>query len=140
MKHLIDTCVLSELMRPTPNQSVLDWFDSVPDSSLFVSLFSIGEIRRGILRLPLSRRRDELTDLFDNRLVPLFSTKFVTWNRESAEIWAKIYAHGESIGRSPSLLDSMIAATALSHGMAEVTRNVGDFPFEGLQVINPFGA
>jgi len=60
MKYLIDTCILSELMRPVPDQRVLAWFDSVADSSLFVSLFSLGEIRRGILRLPASRRRDEL--------------------------------------------------------------------------------
>ena len=138
MKYLVDTCVLSELMRPMPDSNVLAWFDSVPDSSLFVSLFSIGEIHRGILRLPSSHRRAELTCVFDGQLMPLLENKFVTWNRKSAEVWAKIYAHGEEIGRCPSLIDSMIAATALSQNMAVVTRNISDFQFEGLQVVNPF--
>ena len=138
MKYLIDTCILSELMRIKQDPKVLAWFDSVPDSSLFVSLFSIGEIRRGILRLPPSHRRDELTQAFDSQLLPLFSDKLVAWNRKAAEVWAEIYTHGEEVGRCPSLLDSMIGATALAHGMAMVTRNVRDFQFEGLKVINPF--
>jgi len=138
MKYLIDTCILSELMKPVPDPRVLAWFDSVADSSLFVSLFSLGEVRRGILRLPASRRRDELARILDEQLIPLFSAKFVAWNRMSAEIWAKIYAQCESSGRCPALIDSMIAATALSHGMTMVTRNVSDFQFEGLQVVNPF--
>ena len=138
MKYLIDTCILSELMRIKQDPKVLAWFDSVPDSSLFVSLFSIGEIRRGILRLPPSHRRDELTQAFDSQLLPLFSDKLVAWNRKAAEVWAEIYTHGEEVGRCPSLLDSMIGATALAHGMAMVTRNVRDFQFEGLKVITPF--
>ena len=138
MTYLIDTCVLSELMRQTPNRQVLDWFDTVEESSIFVSLFSVGELRRGILRLPVSKRREALSAALDEFVLRPFAGRFVSWNLQASEIWARIYAGGEAAGRCPSLQDSIIAATALSHGMAMVTRNVADFQFAGLTVINPF--
>jgi len=136
--YLIDTCILSELMRPQPNQRVLGWFDSVPMSSLYVSFFSVGEIRYGILRLPASRRRDMLSQSLDELVLRPFADRFISWDLQTAEAWAKLYAVGNSAGRCPSLQDSIIAATALAHDMTMVTRNVDDFQFEGLSVINPF--
>jgi len=138
VNYLIDTCVLSELMRPQPDRRVLAWFDSVPVSSLHVSFFSVGEIRHGILRLPVSKRRDVLAQSLDSFVLRPFADRFVAWDLSTAEAWAKIYADGESAGRCPSLQDSIIAATALTHGMTMVTRNVDDFRFEGLAVVNPF--
>jgi len=121
-----------------PERKVVEWFDAVPVSSLYVSLFSVGEIRRGILRLPVSSRREGLSKALEEYVLRPFADRFVSWNLRSAELWAKLYADGESCGRSPSLPDSIIAATALSHGMTMVTRNVSDFQFEGLEVVNPF--
>jgi len=138
VSYLIDTCILSELMRPHPDRRVLAWFDSVPVSSLYVSFFSVGEIRHGILRLPVSKRRDLLDQSLNEFVLRPFADRFVSWDLSTAETWAKIYAAGEASGRCPSLQDSIIAATALAHVMTMVTRNVDDFKFEGLSVINPF--
>jgi len=125
-------------MRPCPDRRVLAWFDSVPVSSLYVSFFTVGEIRHGILRLPASKRRDLLAQSLDEFVLRPFADRFIAWDLSTAETWAKIYADGEAIGRCPSLQDSIIAATALSHGMTMVTRNEEDFQFDGLSIVNPF--
>jgi len=138
MKYLLDTCVLSELMKPVPNGNVVRWLSCLSPEDVYISVFTIAEIRRGIARMVPSQRRDKLGCLFDDEIMPRYRQQIVTWNVTSAETWARIFAESEREGRRPSVFDSQIAATALSHGMTMVTRNVGDFQFEGLSVINPF--
>jgi len=138
MKYLLDTCVLSELMKPAPDGAVVRWLSSLAPEDVYISVFTVAEISRGIMRMVSSRRRDELVCLFEEEIVPKYRRQIVTWDVRAAEIWAKIFTDGERTGRKPSIFDSQIAATALAHGMTMVTRNVDDFQFEGLAVINPF--
>lgn len=135
MSYLLDTNVVSELVRPKPDPDVLAWFDRTPDNVLHLSVLSLGEIRKGVENLDASPRREtlrvwleqELTDWFGNRLLPV--------DRGVADQWGIMLSLA---GRPAPTIDSLLAATALYHNLRIVTRNVDDFRFAGLEVINPW--
>ena len=135
MSYLLDTNVVSELVRPKPDPDVLAWFDRTPDNVLHLSVLSLGEIRKGVENLDASPRREklqvwleqELTDWFDDRLLPV--------DRGVADRWGIMLSLA---GRPAPTIDSLLAATALHHNLRMVTRNVDDFRFAGLEVVNPW--
>ena len=135
MSYLLDTNVVSDLVRPKPDPEVLAWFGNTPDDALHLSVLSLGEIRKGVEKLEPSPRREalrvwleqELTDWFDDRILPV--------DRGVAERWGTLLAHA---GRPVPTIDSLLAATALYHGLRLATRNVTDFLFTGLEVVNPW--
>ncbi|MFZ5483355.1 MAG: type II toxin-antitoxin system VapC family toxin [Pseudomonadota bacterium] len=135
MSYLLDTNVISELVRPQPASQVLAWFREVPDRALYLSVLSLGEIRKGIERMPTGGRRElvrlwleqSLPDWFEDRLLPV--TALV------AERWGRLLAESP---RSLPAVDSLLAATAMTHDLRLVTRNVADFDVAGLEVINPW--
>lgn len=135
MSYLLDTNVISELIRPQPASQVLAWFREVPDRALYLSVLSLGEIRKGIERMPTGGRRElvrlwleqSLPDWFEDRLLPV--TALV------AERWGRLLAESP---RSLPAVDSLLAATAMTHDLRLVTRNVADFDVAGLEVINPW--
>lgn len=134
MNYLLDTCVISELTAKTPSRQVITWIDMVDDERLFLSVITIGEIERGIARLPESKRREvlhnwlhaELFARFQNHILPLSVDVMVTWGRLTA------------YGRTLPAVDSMIAALANHHNLTLVTRNVKDFEGVDVQMINPW--
>lgn len=139
MKYLLDTCVLSEYVKRIPAPRVIDWLDQQDESRLFVSVISIGEIEKGILKLRASdtRRSQKLTawlakieQRFAERILPLDAT--------TLHIWAQIAAHTEMAGQTLPVMDALIMATAQCHGLTVVTRNVQDFAMYP-QVFNPWG-
>ena len=138
MKYLLDTCVVSETRRREPNVNLVNWLAERQAADLFVSVVTLGELRKGACSLKDASRREILEKWIDEDVTTGFNGRILGFERSIADRWGRLMGEGIAKGLTPSVTDSMLAATALSHGMAVVTRNVRDFQFEGLQVINPF--
>ena len=137
MRYLLDTCVLSELVKPAPDASVLGWVQVRKAQDLYISAVTWGELQRGVNRLPESKRRSELT-LWLQQLKVGFEDRVLAFDQSVAETWASMTVHAEAQGHSMTALDSLIAATAHAHDCKLVTRNVRDFSAAGVAVINPW--
>jgi len=143
MNYLLDTCVLSEFIRHQPDERVIQWMDGMDESKLFLSVITIGEIHRGIERLPESRRKNELIAWLNDVLVNRFDRRIVNIDVPSMFLWGSLTVCMESkrlpVVRKPmSVMDSLIAASALHQNMIIVTRNVTHFQSCGVQVVNPW--
>lgn len=135
MSYLLDTNVLSELTRPKPNPKVLDWFASVPNDALHVSVITFGELRGGVERLPPSRRRENLRLWLEQSLIDWLGERALPITANVADRWGRLTAAAR---RPLPTIDALLAATALSHNLRIVTRNTADFVFPGLEVIDPW--
>jgi len=139
MSYLLDTCVVSELSRPRPSPGVVAWVSETDVASLHLSAITLGEIRRGTLRLPAGKRRTSLSD-WSESLRRGFSGRVLPIDESVALRWAEIAARAEQSGRPGSFADGLIAATALDRGLTLVTRNVTDFEPFGVSLLNPWTA
>lgn len=135
MSYLIDTNVLSELRRPKPDESVVSWFAQRPASTLFLSVLTLGELRKGIEALPPGDRRFRLLDWLGVDLPAFFSGRILSIDQVVVERWGRLLAEA---GRPLPAIDSLLAATALQHHLCVVTRNIADFQYPGLDVCNPW--
>lgn len=135
MSYLLDTNVLSELVRPKPNSSVISWVDGMPDEALFISVLTIGEIRKGVESMPAAVRKEKLRVWLEHTLPDWFEKRVLNIDEGVAEQWGKMLAE---VNRPVPAIDSLLAATALHHDLRMVTRNAQDFNFPGLEVINPW--
>jgi hypothetical protein len=133
MSFLLDTCVLSELTRPRPDKGVSDWLAALPDDEKYVSAISIGEISYGIQIAPPARR-EKLSSWFNLVLRPSLGDRVLAFDESACMAWASLRARH----RDAPVLDAQIAATAMLRGFTVVTRNVRDFAFDGVAVLNPW--
>lgn len=137
MKFLLDTCVISALRKPRENASLVAWISEVDESDLHLSAITIGELEKGIGRLPESRKkaavgewvRHAVTNRFGNRILPI--------DAAVAACWGELIAAGEKNGRTLPILDAFIAATAIVADCTVVTRNTKDFAACGVRLLNP---
>lgn len=139
MSYLLDTCVVSELSRPRPNVGVVTWVSEANVGSLHLSAITVGEVRRGALRLPAGKRRTSLAD-WSEKVGQSFWGRVLPIDESVAVRWAEISARAEQSGRPGSFADGLIAATALERGLTLVTRNVMDFEPFGVSLLNPWTA
>ncbi len=137
MNYLLDTCVISELVKPTPDTNVIDWINNTPSERLYLSVITIGEVRKGLTKLPDSKRKDLLTNWlnslledYDNRIYPI--------NLRVTVNWGIIQGKAEKKGTPMASIDSLIAATAYTYNLVLVTRNVRDFEAGNLPLRNPW--
>jgi len=137
MRVLLDTCVLSELYRPAPLESVRAAVNRLPDEYLFLSVITLGEIGKGIALLPDSRRRQDLSAWFAN-LQHVYTDRILSVDPETAAIWGEITAVAQRRGVVLAAADGLIAGTALRHGLHLMTRNVKDFQNTGVLLLNPW--
>lgn len=137
MSYLLDTNVLSELRRKTPNAGVVEWFSRRPASTLYLSVLTLGELRKGIEVLADTQRRMTLTDWLEADLPSFFTGRILAVDAQVADRWGKLIA---AAGRPLPAIDSLLGATAAQHGLSMVTRNERDFTALGLDVINPWSA
>jgi predicted nucleic acid-binding protein len=134
VKYLVDANVLSEPTRPDPRPAVVAWLRR-HERAITVDPVILGEIRFGILLLPRGKRRTRLERWFDEGVRRLHC---LPWEAETGLRWAELLARLRASGRAMPVKDSLIAATALAHRLAVVTRNVTDFEKAGCVVVNPF--
>ena len=137
MKYLLDTCVISELVKPSPNPMVLEWLNDIPSERLFLSVITIGEIRKGLTKLPDSKRKDRLTEWL-NTLLENYQDRIYTIDLTVAENWGVMQGKAEKSGMPMSSMDSLIAAIAYTHNLVLVTRNINDFKTSNLPISNPW--
>ena len=135
--YLVDTNVLSELTKPSPLPEV-EVFLRKAKNSIFVSVFSIGEVRKGIAGLPMSNKRASLEDWLDNEILLWFADRLLPVTLEVAERWGELAAQLKAKGRPRPVVDSVLGATALTHGLILVTRNVRDYQDMGVTIFNPW--
>lgn len=135
MSYLLDTNVISETVRPQPDPGVMKWFDEIPDEALYISVLTLGAIRQGVEGHPDRNRREKLRIWLEYDLVERFEGRLLGVDLGVAGRWGLLAAQ---IGRPVPSIDSLLAATALHHELRLVTRNVRDFDYPGLEVINPW--
>lgn len=138
MKYLLDTCVVSELMSRQPNEQVVDWINAIDSERLYLSAITIGELQRGMARLPESQRKRELAEWIQEDLSVRFQHRILAIDLNVMLTWGDLWARLEAVGRTLPAMDSLIAATALHHRHTLVTRNERDFADTGATVFNPW--
>ena len=138
MNYLLDTCVLSEFTRHRPEPRVIEWLDSIDEDKLFISVITIGEIQRGIERLPDSHRKTELLVWMNTVLLTRFAGRMVALDAPTMFLWGSLMARLEAAGQPMGVMDSLILTSALQNNLIIATRNVSDFLPGGVQVINPW--
>lgn len=137
MNYLLDTCLLSELVKPAPERAVIDWLKKRSDASLFVSAMTLAELERGVARLTASRRKNELA-VWLSATQRQFGSRALAFTAETASYWAPMCAQAEARGCPMAAFDSLIAATALEHGLTLVTRNTKVFSAAPVMLLNPW--
>ncbi len=139
---LIDTNVVSEMMRPRPDPRVAAFLDSAVNEGLALSSITVWEILEGIGRLAPGRRRDSLSTRFHDLLDELFEDRIVDWSFDDAQACARIMEEKRRRGESldDHVPDALLAATAASRGLVMVTRNTGEFRNTGVKTVNPWTA
>lgn len=137
MRYLLDTNIISNIIKPQPSPALLDWMAERQDEDLFIASLTIAEIRRGILEKPPGKKRDALEAWFTGEEGPsvLFAGRILAFDDKAGLIWAQLMAEGKAAGRPRSALDMIIAATASANECVVVTDNEKDF--SGLQIFNP---
>ncbi len=135
MSYLIDTNVVSELRRKTPDTSVVNWFSDRPPATLYLSVLTLGEIRKGIEGLADDARRQPLLDWLEIDLPTFFTGRILAVDAAVATQWGHLVA---TAGRPLPAIDSLLAATALEHDLVLVTRNTKDFADLAVKVFNPW--
>ena len=138
MSFLIDTCVLSETVRPRPETAVVGWLDAQDEQALFVSVLTLGEIHKGIAKLPASPRKHLLGDWVDGPLIQRFGRRLLPIDSSVATVWGEITGSSERRGSPVPVIDSLIAATARVHGLTVVTRNSKHFAQCEVPVVDPW--
>ena len=136
---ILDTNVVSEMMRDAPAQSVVAWLNDQDASLLFLTAVTVGEIRYGLRALPQGKRRRSLEEGFERILAEAFPGRILAFDEAAAHRYGEIMGRRKEIGRPLAILDGQIASIAWSKGCSVATRNVEDFVECGVEVINPFG-
>ena len=140
MSYLLDTNVVSEWTKPRPEPAVVRFLASTEEDLLFLSVITLGELRRGVDRLPTGRRRAMLNEWLDNDLIHRFGGRILGIDRDVAAVWGRVMALAERRGRTAGVMDAWIAATAAVHDLTVVTRNTADFARLPGRIFNPWAA
>ncbi len=138
MVYLLDTNVVSEAIKPRPEARMMIWLAAQPSSSLYLSVLTLGEIEQGITRSPSPRRAERLTKWLEEDLVPRFRGRLLSVDTEVMRTWGRITGRALLQGRPVGYMDSLLAASAIAHGLILATRNVSDMAALPVQTINPW--
>lgn len=138
MNYLLDTSLISELVKPTPNKAVLKWVEGHPEQTMFLSVLTLGEIQKGVAKLARSKRKALLQEWVNNDLPRRFSGRVLDITGDVAILWGKLQGEAEMKGLKMPVIDSLIAATGKLHNLIVVTRNGTDIVQSGVEVFNPW--
>jgi predicted nucleic acid-binding protein len=137
-RYLLDTNVVSELVKARPDERVVAWIKAADETDLHLSVLTFAELRYGIEKLPQGVRRDRLRSWMDTDLADRFEDRILDINRDIAESWGIIMARAAAASVRLPVMDTLLAATAEHHGMTMVTRNVRDFARAGVTTLDPW--
>lgn len=135
---LLDTNCISEAVRVTPEPRVLAWIEAADESLLYLSVLNFGEIRKGLAALPQGKRRTKLEAWLEVELRARFSGRILSIDAEIADRWGLLAAGARGQGKALSVIDGLLAATALHHNLTIVSRNISDFSNLPVAVVNPW--
>lgn len=138
MNYLLDTNAISEWVKPRPDPGIARWLDEVDEDRTCLSVITLGELRKGVDRLPDGRRRDRLEQWLTSALPDRFAGRTLPVSAAVADEWGRLLARAENAGTAIGGTDALIAATARVHGLQVVTRNVAHFGHTGVEVISPW--
>lgn len=138
--YLLDTNCISELVRAKPEPLVVQWLDDCDERLLYLSVLTIGEIRKGIAALVAGKQRTKLETWLELELKTRFNERILPIDEEVAERWGVIAAQAKADGRPLAVIDGLLAATALHYNLAIVTRNTADFAETNVSIICPWNA
>ena len=137
---VLDTNVLSELMRANPQPAVLAWVDQQAASTLYLTSLNLAEIRYGLAALPRGKRRTILSAAFEDGIRPMFGHRVLDFDEAASKEYARLRAVARTKGKAIGDTDALIAAIARAHRFSVATRDVAPFEAAGLRVVNPFEA
>lgn len=137
MKYLVDTCVISEIVKPCPNKLLIEWLEDTPSDQLYLSALTIGEIRKGISKLPGSKKKSKLAEWL-HTLIRDYKDKILSVDLRVAENWGDIQGSAEKKGVKLATIDGLIASIARTHNLILVTRNESDFQGCDILLFNPW--
>ncbi len=135
---LLDTNVISELIRPKPEPKVTKWIDATEEELLFLSVLTLGEIRKGVVLLPRSARRTTLEAWLSSDLPLRFSGRILSIDQETADRWGRLSGLAGARRANVTVIDGLLGATATQHDLTFVTRNTKDVATTGVSVFNPW--
>lgn len=138
MSYLIDTCCISELAKSEPDKNVVQWFSDHNELDLYLSVITFGELRKGAEKLSSSKRKRRLNHWINENLLHRFNNRVLNITLAEVNQWSKVLARAEKMGTPLPAIDALIAATALIHNFAVVTRNTKDMEASGVELINPW--
>jgi len=138
VNYLIDTCVVSELIKDKPDRRVAKWVDGCDEESLYLSVLTIGEIQKGIARLGSGARKSLLQKWLDSDLRQRFLGRVLPVSEAVLVAWGNIQGKAEAAGAPLPTIDGLLGATAIVHHCAIVTRNENDLAATGAEIINPW--
>jgi len=135
---LLDTNCISEAVRPKPEPRVLEWLEAADESLLFLSVLTLGEIRKGLALLPQSKRRTQLETWLEVELRARFSGRILPIDAGVSDRWGLLAAESSRKGRPLATIDALLAATAFHFNLTIVSRNTNDFTHTSVPVLNPW--
>ena len=138
MRYLLDTCVILELVSRQPDPGVVDWIDGIDEERLFLSVISVGEINKGIQKLPNSRHKNTLIGWLRDDLLIRFRDRILAIDIQTMLVWGELVGVLEKQGRPMPAIDSIVAAIARQGELTLVTRNEDDFKHASLALFNPW--
>jgi toxin FitB len=138
MKYLLDTSVITELILSAPNQSLVNFVDSLDQEDLYLSTITLGELAKGIEKLPKSQKKQDLETRLRDDLLIRFEGHIISLDDEVMIQWGKMSARLEALGIILPAVDSFIAATVMTHHMVLVTLNENDFQNTEIEIVNPW--
>lgn len=138
MNYLLDTNAVSEWVKPRPNLGLVRWLDEVDEDRTYLSVVTVGELRKGVDRLEDGRRRRQLDQWLSVDLIDRFEGRLLPVDVAVADTWGNLLAAGELAGSAVGAVDGLIAATARAHELEVITRDVAPFVAAGVAVSNPW--
>ncbi len=139
MKYLLDTCVISEAIKPKPNKKVVAWLKKQDEESLYLSVLTFGEIEKGIEKSVNGRRRNKLRLWVEEDLKQRFEGRILPIDMQVASKWGEMQGKSEAVGKPLPSIDGLIAVTGLVNNCVVVTRNISDMQQSSVELHNPWG-
>ena len=137
---ILDTNVVSEPLKPSPDPSVLNWLDAHDPATFYITTINLAELIAGVEAMPLGRRREALEQALSRQVTALFERRILDFDAKAAEAFAKVASGAQAQGNPIGFADGAIAAIARARGFAVATRNVRDFRGAGIEIIDPWAS